>query len=329
MATKDEQLQELAARYAAGQCTPEELRRINAWYECFETNGKVLPPADEISRAAEEATLAALTQIRMGERKRRIRQLWLPLMKLAAVLLLISSITIIIYRAAQPVPVSWQWQEVRVAPGAQKQLTMPDGSVISLNGGSSIRYPSTFCSGRREIELQGEAFFEVVHDVKHPFIVHTRQLNIQVLGTSYNVQAYPDDDATKVGVLTGRVGVTDHGKQIPKAVFLTPGQQLTYAQTGFSRSTVALAAINAWQQQVLEFKGETMEQISKVLARTYGVTFVFKDRSLLNKRFQFRSKKESLANILKLLSITGGNFPYRITGRQVILGATDLNTRSK
>lgn len=103
---------------------------------------------------------------------------------------------------------------------------------------------------------------------------------------------------------------------------LIPGEQLAYnsASKRYAKSNLLVADIGSWQQNVLNFRMETLENISKSLSQQYGVTFTFKDRSLLNKRFQLKVKKESLANILKLLSISGGNFPYHISGKKVTIG---------
>ncbi|RKR82107.1 FecR family protein [Mucilaginibacter gracilis] len=322
METQDKQLKKLAEKYEAGLCTPEEVKLVRDWYDSFETEGYPLPPDQEIKRAAEEATTRAVHWVAAQQRPARIRNLWLPVLKVAAVLLLLSSAGMLIFKATHPDQQRMVWRQESTAPGVKKQVTLPDGSLISLNSGSTITYPETFSKTTRDLKLSGEAFFTVVHDSRHPFIVHTGQLRVQVLGTSYNIQAYPGETPTTVAVATGKVGLWGTGDKIKKVYMLTPGEQMTYNSSlkSFVKSSLPLADIGSWQQNVLDFRMETLENISKSLSREYGVTFVFKDRSLLNKRFRLKVKKESLANILKLLSISGGNFPYHISGKTVTIG---------
>lgn len=318
MGTIAEKLKEVAARYAAGKSTPEELKRIDAWYKRYENHNDILPDAQKVKSSAETALQAALLTISLNTKRNRQQTLWRPVLKMAAVLLLVGTAGIISYkmmsRETQPV-----WHQISTTAGNRKQITLPDGSRISMNSASTVRYAVPF-KGQRKITLIGEAFFNVVHDSKHPFIVHTRQLSIQVLGTSYNVQAFANEQYTSVAVATGKVGVMNRNKPGSKAMMLLPGEELTFKNNQFEKKNIAIASIDAWQQGVLEFKGETLEQIAKVLARTYNVKFTINDPKLLTKRFQLKAKKEPLANILKLLSITGGNFPYTIKGKQVTIG---------
>ncbi|EHQ26132.1 FecR family protein [Mucilaginibacter paludis] len=322
METQDNQLKALAEKYEDGLCTPEELKQIRDWYDSFEADGYPLPADQEIKRAAGEATTRAVNWVAAHQKQARIRKLWLPVLKIAAVLLLVASAGSLIFKAAHRTEQPIAWQKVSTELGVKKQVTLSDGSVISLNSGSTIAYPETFSNTTRELKLSGEAFFTVVHDPKHPFIVHTRQLRVQVLGTSYNIQAYPDEVNTEVAVATGKVGVWNSSEKIKKVYMLTPGERLAYNNThkSYVKSNLRLADIGSWQQNVLDFRMETLENISKSLSREYGVTFIFKDRSLLSKRFQLKVKKESLANILKLLSISGGSFPYSISGKKVTIG---------
>jgi transmembrane sensor len=121
-----------------------------------------------------------------------------------------------------------------VSPIAQKQfstvngqvasLTLADGTRVWLNGGSKLSYPEAFRGDKREITLTGEAFLEVTHDAKKSFIVHTGNIRTQVLGTSFNVKAYPEDSFVKVDVVTGKVGVV---AALAPTVFLTPAEEVT------------------------------------------------------------------------------------------------------
>jgi len=321
METETNHLQELAKRYKAGLCTPEEIEKISEWYDHFEENGYQLPDEHEIDRASNEAAIGAIHKVSLQEKKGRIKRVLLPAIKIAAVLLLICSTALLIYKGNNRKSIAI-YHETSALAGEKKQITLSDGSVISINSESSIRYPEVFTGSTREIYLSGEAFFEISHDKQHPFIIKTERLKVKVLGTSFGVKAYHQDEEVEVAVATGKVGVISNSKSNNKVWTLTPGQQMNYNKStgNFSRQQVSTTAIKNWQQNILEFNFETLENISVKLERVYGVTFIFKDKSLLKKRFQLKVKNEALSNIMKLLSISGDRFRYKIIGKQVIIG---------
>lgn len=320
METQTDRLRLLAEKYRAGSCSPAEIEQIKQWYDAFEENGYPLPEEAEIDRASLSAANRVIASISQQQKKSRIRMLFVPMLKVAAVLLLVASGAVMTYRyqhRTQPVV----YKEIATIAGEKKQITLPDGSVIWLNSVSSIRYPETFNGDVREVHLKGEAFFKVFHDRQHPFLVYTGKLKVQVLGTSFDVKAYNENHITKVSVATGKVGVVNPDTHNPKSYMLLPGDQLNCNSiTGsFIKSRIDTADITGWQQNVLAFNFETLENISYELQRAYDVQFVFKNKALLKKQFKLKVKDESLVNILKLLSISGDRFKYRLTGKQVII----------
>lgn len=320
MGIQTNHLRELSKRYKAGLCTPVEIKKINEWYDDFEANGYPLPDDQEIDRASTEAVLKTLQQVSM-QNKKSIRRLILPVLRIAAILVLVCSAGLFIYKRSSRTPVVL-YHEISALAGEKKQITLSDGSVVFINSASSIRYPEIFNGSTRQIYLKGEAFFEVAHNKQQPFIIHTGQLKVQVLGTSFGVSAYQQDAQVAVAVSTGKVGVTSNDIKKAKVWMLTPGQQLNYSKStgNFSKKQVPVEGIRNWQKNVLVFDFETLEQISRKLERVYGVTFIFNDKSLLKKRFQLKVENETLPNIMKLLSISGNGFQYKVIRRQIIIG---------
>ena len=100
------------------------------------------------------------------------------------------------------------WQEKYAARGSKSRLTLSDGSHITLNADSRLKYPVSFEGNTREVYLSGEAFFDVQKDPDHPFIIHTARMNIRVLGTAFNVRSYPDDPSMETTLLRGSIEVT-------------------------------------------------------------------------------------------------------------------------
>lgn len=205
---------------------------------------------------------------------------------------------------------------VTTAAGERKLITLGDGSTIMLNNSSSVRFPVHFSSNVRKVSLDGEAFFEVVHDQKKPFVVSAHNLAIQVLGTSFDIHSYASEDNIAVTVATGKVGITSVHQE--KTWMLTPGQQLSYQRkTGQGvKNTVNPNDYTGWQKGELIFKNERLETICKRLERWYGVKINIRTIALKNKRISLEQKEESLDNVLKMLGLVA-DFKYAIKEKEV------------
>ncbi|WP_246001627.1 FecR family protein [Mucilaginibacter gracilis] len=202
--------------------------------------------------------------------------------------------------------------------GERKTVILPDSTHISLNNVSAIRFADNFDGKTRAVTLTGEAFFEVRHDATRPFIVSTGQLHIQVLGTSFDVRAFPDEAQAKVTVASGKVGVYSTQHKTATQMLL-PGQQLTYNGTTatYSTSQVNPDDQHAWQQGILILKSENLREIARQLERWYNVRISIPDTRLQQEQFNIKQNNESLDHVLASLSLSGDGFHYRIKGRQV------------
>ncbi|RYF19451.1 MAG: FecR family protein, partial [Flavobacteriales bacterium] len=141
----------------------------------------------------------------------------------------------------------------------KKIITLSDGSTVTLNNESELEYPKKFSDSTREVHLKGEAFFEISKNKLKPFIVKTGQLNVKVLGTSFNVKHYQTDKNINVVVATGKVGVNAIGDK--KIWLLNPGNKLTYHKTTAvgEQNNVNAADYSAWKRNELIFKDERLE----------------------------------------------------------------------
>jgi transmembrane sensor len=167
--------------------------------------------------------------------------------------------------------------------GKIQMVSLPDSSRVWLNASTTIRYPESF-KNNREIELEGEAYFEVMHDAKKPFAVETGDLQTTVLGTSFNIEAYPSAEKTTVSVITGKVKVDDNSRELAR---LTPTGQLEYDKKNktVNISTIDTSAIRAWKNGKLQFAGQTLTEIAATLERWYGVNIVFTNPGIGNCRY--------------------------------------------
>lgn len=194
------------------------------------------------------------------------------------------------------------YAEILCPLGVRARFQLPDGSTGYLNSGSRLKYPLKFTK-RRTVELSGEAFFEVVHNNKNPFHVRTSNLDIKVLGTTFNVIANEDENTEEIILQNGKVDVsTKTGKQL---TVMSPNEQLilnTKKRT-FTKREVKASKYTSWKDGELIFRNENMEQVARRLSRWYNVDVVVDDL-LLDYTFHATFIDEPLDEVLKLLSIT-------------------------
>lgn len=200
--------------------------------------------------------------------------------------------------------------------GERKIITLSDGSVVTLNNDSQLKYPQIFSDTLREVYLEGEAFFEVSKNRQKPFVVKTGKLNIRVLGTSFNVKHYSVDKVMNVVVATGSVGVNVTGSK--RVWLLSSGSQLLYDKLTADayQNLVDPADYTGWKRNELIFKDERLEDICKRLERWYDIKINIHAVKLKNKRISLKQHNESPGTVLKMLAIVG-DFRYKINGRIV------------
>jgi transmembrane sensor len=200
--------------------------------------------------------------------------------------------------------------------GMQFSITLADGSKVRLNAASSLRYPAYFASNKREVYLTGEAFFDVVADPAHPFIVHVNETAVQALGTSFNIKAYPEEKTTKTTLLTGAVNV-----QLPAAVkSLHIGEQLRYnsiAQQSWL-SDVNVDAVTAWKEGLFLFENERVDDIMMEIGRWYNMKVVFSAGNVSRKFSGRIDRNKKIADVLKILELTGA-MTFRIINNQLMV----------
>jgi len=208
--------------------------------------------------------------------------------------------------------------EVKSPVGTISEIVLPDGSLVSLNAGSRIIYPSVF-DRNREIFLEGEAYFDVMKNEAQPFVVKSSTMCVQVLGTKFNLQAYPQCSQTLLTLEEGSVEATTHvGENIEKLILL-PNQQLRLDnQTGeLKRNKVNTSHYTSWRKGNLIFRDIPLEDITGVLERYFNVTIAYKDAKFKQEKYYVTfDNQETLDEILELLSYQR-NWKYTRNGQQI------------
>jgi transmembrane sensor len=189
-------------------------------------------------------------------------------------------------------------------PGIRSVMTFSDGSKVHLNAGSTLIYPNTFLKEKREVELIGEGYFEIAHDETRPFIVHASGLGVNVLGTSFNIDAYPENQYINVALVSGKVSVNTISGE---AVMLSPSQLLNYSLEGDKVVKIASFVaedIIGWKDGILSFRDETINDIFKKLERWYVVNIIYDENNPVFSEWVFTGKfnNRSLEYILNTIN---------------------------
>lgn len=203
------------------------------------------------------------------------------------------------YHAASTSEVSYN--TMIIPKGRQFQVMLSDGSKVWLNAESSLRYPTVFKGKERKVEITGEAFLEVAPDNKQPFIVTTHGMEVQVLGTSFNINAYNDEAQIKTTLAEGSVKVISGSS----SVMLTPGKQAVADKT--SGLKVLNADVNseiAWKQGYFKFEDDSIEDIMRQLSRWYNVEVRYEGK-ITERFFSTVSRNVPISQVLTLLERTG------------------------
>lgn len=196
---------------------------------------------------------------------------------------------------------------LNVPYGAEYDLVLPDGSKVYLNAGSVLRYPERFNDTRREVFLSGEVYLEVVHNEEHPFVVRTRDIAVRVLGTVFNINAYPDNKWVKTTLVEGKVETQCGDRHIT----MEPGTQVAYDKEAHETAyfPVNTHLYTSWKDGYYDFEDMKLEELAQIFTRWYNVQIDFAEPELKNLRFSGRLKRyDSAEELFEML-----DYVHRVT----------------
>ncbi|MEQ6119945.1 FecR domain-containing protein [Reichenbachiella sp. MALMAid0571] len=207
----------------------------------------------------------------------------------------------------------------KVSPYGQKTtVKLPDGTMVVLNSGSTLKYKKEFDDSFRKVELTGEAIFDVVKDPARPFTVHSGTLSTTVLGTFFNVRAYNDESQIRVSLAKGKVVVNNTGQTNQlNNYYLEPGQEVTYhkVKKTIEKRKFDIDQVFAWNKGIIVFESVRMKTVLKELERWYGVSFKVTGESQ-EWNYTGKFEKQSLENVLRNLSFSQ-RFEFTIENKEV------------
>ena len=215
---------------------------------------------------------------------------------------------------------SMVYNELSTPRGRKFQLTLPDGSKVWLNAVSSIRYPVEFVGSERRVEVTGEAYFDVAHNVEKPFIVAMaeggiKKAEVRVLGTRFNINSYEDENALVTTLLDGSVQFSNTGSN----TLLQPGQEIQLSKTGTTRiiKEVNTALTIAWKNEMFAFQNADIKAIMRQVSRWYNVEVEY--RADISEHYDcLLPRNLPVSKILQLLETIGG-VHFEVDGSKVIV----------
>ncbi|MDR6941186.1 FecR family protein [Mucilaginibacter pocheonensis] len=281
--------QELAHKWLAGTLTPEERSRFEQWYADFNDEELLLSDSKYTTADQIRATMHNRLTEQMGKPevpKMKIYTLWPRVAAAAAIVFAVGMA--VLYR----VPILNLINPVRQVqltskPGQYRQIYLADGTHVWLSPATTISYPEKFRGKQREVTITGEAYFEVEHDAAHPFVIQSGAVKTVVLGTSFDIQAYPRSASIEVTVVNGKVGVSATGKT-PELI--TADQRTIYHKataTLIKENYPAASKFLNQRKGIFDFKGTSLQQVAHELETQYGVQISLAP-GLTNKAFYGR-----------------------------------------
>lgn len=217
---------------------------------------------------------------------------------MAASLLLLMGLSFFVYQSS----INTITKQYATKPGEHAKIMLSDGTKIWLNAGSRLKYPAKFKGDTREVYLTGEAFFDVAKDKKHPFIIHTDKMDTKVLGTSFNIQAYPDNATQEVSVLTGRVNVKSTVTE--ENVYVTPGQKVVFKSKSNKLQAftdIPLNSISLWRKNIIVFEDAPLPEVIATINRKYNVTIEIGNKNLNNLKISAYFKELPVEQVVALV----------------------------
>lgn len=242
---------------------------------------------------------------RKQQKRGAIRAIWQTYSRVAAAILLPLALIYLVYSHVQPgqQDARISYAEITAPLGSRINFTLPDGSSGWLNSGSSLKYP-VFFSDTRDVELSGEAFFDIQKNERKPFNVKTADLNISVLGTRFNVSAYKGDVSSAVVLESGKVKLSRHG--IQDAIEMKPDEKVVYnsTQKELRKTSVNSTKYTSWKEGKLVFRNDPMTEVAKRLSRWYNVDIELSQEESSDLRLRATFEDEEIEEVLRLLKLT-------------------------
>lgn len=314
----------LINKYLSGNATEKEVEEIFQWIESSSDNKSEFikyKKAWALTARSKKSIDAAWTKVqKQTTGKNNLRLLVQNTIKYAASFILILGLGMVLHYVLTeentPHKLTYlNTTQIKAPLGQMTNVSLPDGTSIILNSGSTVSYNGYFAEGDRTVELIGEAYFDVVKDVEHPFTVKTQSVDLRVYGTSFNIEAYPEDKHVNTTLIEGSLGVmTKKGNEL---VRLIPGENASFNKLGSKLfvSKVDTSLYMSWKDGIISFRNERLEDIATKIERWYNVEIIIRNKKLADELYWGSIlRNKPIDQILEVLKLTA-SFEYEMVTR--------------
>jgi len=357
-------IHELLTKYLQGEADQDERIKARLWINQNSDNKKYFDELKDIWEASRIVSSTQLFDIQKSLANTKFKiasklnlqysdgkiKLLKELLKIAAVFILAFIIGGIIfnwYNVPKDLISQKTYTIIEVPLGSKSKVTLPDGSIVWINAGSSIKYVTNSFISKRDIYLEGEAFFEIKKNNQNQFSVITSDINITALGTSFNVKAYKDEDEIETTLVKGKVSIEkrDESGKSKQIAILSPNQKAIYIKsenkldlnTGnkitknkqvikplklkekiIIKHNINTELSTSWKDNRWIFKDENLKSLASKIERRYDVTIIFEDKSLHDYMFSGTLENETLEQLLQVIRLTAP-IDYSVIHREVYI----------
>lgn len=308
--------------YFEGKLDDTQVNEVRVWIEKSDDNKAIANDMADIYCASDTLFAInnidsdfALKTVRSKIRQSRVHIVFVYVERIAAVLFipLLFVVLFQFYNAKCSRPVDMI--ALSTSPGVTACTTLPDGTIVKLNSNSHLKYPSQFVNDKREISLQGEAYFKVTKDARHPFIVNTpQQTAIKVYGTHFDVEAYQKDNSVIATLEEGSISmkyIDSRNKQMECKI--KPGESITYSKKDKTISIVKVNVdvVTSWKDNRLIFMDTPFKDVLHELSKRFSVDFYVRNPKVYANSFTGTLENQRLDRIMEYLNLTSGmHFRY-------------------
>ena len=314
---------QIVNKYLSGTTSETEVAIIFQWIEASPENRKEFIDYSKLwaltARGNADTALAWDVSLARRFKRQKFFNSYLQIAKYAAILLLVFGTGVAVqyfgWRPAKEKPVYQKSTSFSVPLGQMANIVLPDGTKVMLNSGSRITYPGSFSFGERLVSLNGEAYFDVAKDQKHPFVVLTSLLNFEVHGTAFNIEAYTNENSINTTLVEGSLSaISKEDKELTR---LVPSENLHFdgKTSKWTVTNVNTGLYTSWKEGLMTFRNEKLKDIAKKIERWYNVEVVINNPKIGEEAyFGTIMKNKPIDQILEVLKLTS-SLKYQIIPR--------------
>ena len=320
---------ELIKKYFRGECTEEERAKIQKWYNSLDQEADPIASLshDEREQLKERMLQRVFKNIGYDDpegesevKRKGVLPIVYILSGAAATFLVLLAYTFITSRSRSPELVSGINEKITIQnlTSTIHKTVLSDSSVVWLSPSSKLEYPRHFRGPCRQIELEGEAFFDVTRDPGHPFVIKSGDIITKVLGTSFRIRAFKENNSAEVSVVTGKVTVMLENK--PEEVVLLPSNKVTYLKDAhlLKRGSEQSAEMKIWDKASLSFENQPVSKVVDKLNTTFGIKISAADETINSLLLNADFTDQNLPDILEMLE-RSLNISYQIENNTIFL----------